>query len=155
MGIGLQQLMGCADELLEPARFSDYCPNGLQVEGRARVENLVSGVTACQGLIDAAVELGADAILVHHGLFWSGDEQVLRGMKKRRVAALLAADISLLAYHLPLDAHPEFGNNATLARLLEIEVEGSLEPGNPASVGNVGSFSDPLPIVPASCRAFP
>jgi dinuclear metal center YbgI/SA1388 family protein len=152
MSITLQQLVDSLDEVLQPQCFRDYCPNGLQVEGRPELQNLVTGVTACQDLIDAAIELEADAVLVHHGLFWNGDSVVLAGMKKRRVAALLRHDISLLAYHLPLDAHPEFGNNASLARLLEIDVEGVLEPGNPESVGNVGSFARPLPVEEVMAR---
>jgi dinuclear metal center YbgI/SA1388 family protein len=146
MGIKLQQVVKHLDQLLRPEHFNDYCPNGLQVEGRRELDTLVTGVTACQELIDAAIDARADAILVHHGLFWKGEDMVLTGMKKRRVAALLQHDVSLLAYHLPLDAHPELGNNASLARLLEIEVEGTLEPDNPSAVGNIGHFERALPI---------
>jgi dinuclear metal center YbgI/SA1388 family protein len=103
------------DGLLEPARFRDYCPNGLQVEGRAALQRIVCGVTASQALIDAAVERKADAILVHHGWFWKGEDGRVTGFRKRRLQTLLAHDISLFAYHLPLDAHPELGNNAQLA----------------------------------------
>lgn len=101
--------------LLEVARFKDYGPNGLQVEGRPAIRKLVSGVTASLALIEAASDAGADALLVHHGLFWRGQDGRVTGWMKRRLAALLARDISLFAYHLPLDAHPEFGNNAQLA----------------------------------------
>jgi dinuclear metal center YbgI/SA1388 family protein len=152
MSLALRELLESLDELLQPRRFKDYCPNGLQLEGRPGVKKLVTGVTACQELIDAAIELEADAVLVHHGLFWTGDSAVLTGMKKRRVAALLRHDISLLAYHLPLDAHPEFGNNASLARLLQIDVEGVLEPDNPESVGNIGRFERPLSIAEVMTR---
>ena len=104
------------NQLLMADRFKDYGPNGLQVEGKASVCKLVSGVTASLALIDAAIEAGADAILVHHGLFWRGHDGRLTGWLKARVARLLAHDISLFAYHLPLDAHPEWGNNAQLGQ---------------------------------------
>ena len=100
--------------LLGVERFSDYCPNGLQVEGERQVRRLLSGVTASQRFIEAAVEADADALLVHHGFFWKGEPAPLTGIKGRRIRALMRADISLLAYHLPLDAHPELGNNRQL-----------------------------------------
>jgi dinuclear metal center YbgI/SA1388 family protein len=109
---------------LEGTRFRDYCPNGLQVEGRESVRKLVCGVTSSLALIEAAVEAKADAILVHHGLFWKGDDMRLTGAKKRRVELLVKNDISLYAYHLPLDAHPEMGNNAALARRLGFTITG-------------------------------
>nr|MBL8454969.1 Nif3-like dinuclear metal center hexameric protein [Zoogloeaceae bacterium] len=105
------------DELLEPARFKDYCPNGLQVEGRAEVARVLCGVTACQALLDHAVSGNFDALFVHHGYFWRSEDGRVTGIRKRRLATLLANDISLLAYHLPLDAHPELGNNAQLGAL--------------------------------------
>lgn len=108
------------DSVLEPWRFKDYCPNGLQVEGRADIRRIVTGVTASAALIDAAIALQADAILVHHGYFWKNEDPRVLGMKKSRLAQLLAHDINLIAYHLPLDAHPTLGNNATLARVLGI-----------------------------------
>src|SRR5574343_513643 len=103
---------------LEPTRFKDYGPNGLQVEGRAEVNRLVCGVTASLALIDAAIEVGADAILVHHGLFWRGQDGRVTGWMRQRLSRLLAHDINLYAYHLPLDAHPEWGNNAQCAQRL-------------------------------------
>ena len=103
------------DGLLQPERLRDYCPNGLQVEGRSSVRRIVTGVTACQALIDVAIERRVDAILVHHGYFWRGDDSRITGVRKQRIASLLRHDINLLAYHLPLDAHPELGNNAQLA----------------------------------------
>lgn len=106
------------DGLLEAARFHDYCPNGLQVEGRAEVRRVVCGVTASQALIDAALERSADALLVHHGWFWKNEDGRVTGFRKRRLQTLLTHDISLFAYHLPLDAHPELGNNAQLAARL-------------------------------------
>lgn len=103
------------DQLLESGRFRDYCPNGLQVEGKAEVRRLVAGVTASQALLDAAVAAGADTVLVHHGWFWKNEDGRLTGFRRRRMATLLGHDINLIAYHLPLDAHPQLGNNAQLA----------------------------------------
>ena len=124
--------------------ISDYCPNGLQVEGKAQIKRIISGVTASQALIDAAIELQADAILVHHGYFWKGEDQPIVGMKQRRIKALLANDINLLAYHLPLDVHPEVGNNVQLAQRLGLTVTGPLEPDNPRNVGLIGELDRPL-----------
>ena len=121
----LSELVAYTDRLLAVENFSDYCPNGLQVEGRSEVRTLVGGVTACQALLDAAVERGADAVLVHHGYFWKGENPRIVGMKQRRLATLLRHDLSLIAYHLPLDAHPELGNNAQLARVLGLTVTGT------------------------------
>jgi len=112
----IDELSHFCDDFLDAASFDDYCPNGLQVEGRAELRKLVTGVTACQALIDSALEEGVDAILVHHGFFWKGESQVLTGVKGRRIKALMRADVSLLAYHLPLDAHPGVGNNAEIGR---------------------------------------
>ncbi len=114
----LQDLVSYCDTLLDSTAFEDYCPNGLQVEAGVEVLRLVSGVTASQALIDAAVAVEADALLVHHGFFWKGEPAPLRGMKGRRIATLFRHGISLLAYHLPLDAHEELGNNARLARVI-------------------------------------
>ncbi|MDN5754048.1 MAG: Nif3-like dinuclear metal center hexameric protein [Nitrosospira sp.] len=114
----LNELEIYLNQLLDVTHFCDYCPNGLQVEGRNEVSELVSGVTASFDLLQAAVTAGANAVLVHHGYFWRGEDQCLISMKRRRIALLMAHDISLLAYHLPLDAHPEFGNNAQLAHRL-------------------------------------
>ena len=117
-GVSRQALLQAFDGLLQPERFKDYGPNGLQVEGRDKVRRIVSGVTASLALIEAAVDLQADAIFVHHGLFWRGQDARVTGWMKRRLALLLGKDINLFAYHLPLDAHPELGNNAQLGRLL-------------------------------------
>jgi dinuclear metal center YbgI/SA1388 family protein len=105
---------------LDITRFRDFCPNGLQVEGRAKIKMLVSGVTASVALLEAAIEKGADAILVHHGYFWRGEDARVIGQKHKRLKMLLTSDINLFAYHLPLDMHPEFGNNAQLARQLDL-----------------------------------
>ena len=112
------------DELLEAARFRDYCPNGLQVEGRAEVRRIVCGVSASQALLDEAVRRQADAVLAHHGWFWRGEDSRVTGHRRTRMATLLAHDISLFAYHLPLDAHGELGNNAQLAKRLGWTVTG-------------------------------
>lgn len=134
------------NKLLNIGKFRDYAPNGLQVEGRAEVTRIVTGVTASQALLDAAVEYGADAVLVHHGYFWKGEAPVIRGMKKQRIATLIQHDISLLGYHLPLDAHPELGNNAQLAMLLGIRNEGVMDERELQSVGNIGSVSEPVSL---------
>ena len=112
------------DRLLQPERFRDYSPNGLQVQGRAEIHRVVTGVSASLALIDAALAVNADAILVHHGLFWRGQDGRVTGWMKQRLARLLAHDINLLAYHLPLDAHPQLGNNAQLAHLLGLSIKG-------------------------------
>ncbi|CQJ48972.1 type 2 GTP cyclohydrolase I [Yersinia rohdei] len=127
---------------LNIAAFQDYAPNGLQVEGREDVRRIVTGVTASQALLDAAVEQQADAILVHHGYFWKNEPSVVRGMKRNRLKTLLTNDINLYGYHLPLDAHPELGNNAQLAKLLDIHVLGEIEPLLP-----YGEFEKPLNAV--------
>lgn len=113
-----QQLLQTFDTLLQPERFKDYGPNGLQVEGRPQVGKLVSGVTASLALIEAAVGAGADAILVHHGLFWRGHDGRITGWLRQRLGLLMQHNINLFAYHLPLDAHPELGNNAQLGQHL-------------------------------------
>ncbi|WP_404339432.1 Nif3-like dinuclear metal center hexameric protein [Pseudoalteromonas mariniglutinosa] len=131
------------NEILKPELIKDFCPNGLQVEGNDDVKKIVTGVTASQALIDAAIAIGADTLLVHHGYFWKGEASVITGMKKHRVAALLANDINLFAYHLPLDIHPEIGNNVQLAQLLDIEIETGLEPTS-NSVAMKGRLKTPL-----------
>ena len=144
MAVALSTLVAEADQYLQASRISDYCPNGLQVEGRPQVSRIVSGVTASQALIDAALEAEADLILVHHGYFWRGEDARVVGMKQRRLRSLLVNDLNLLAYHLPLDVHPEVGNNVQLARRLGIEVEGPLVPEDPKVVGLAGSLPAPM-----------
>lgn len=144
MAVALSTFVKEADRFLNAGKISDYCPNGLQVEGRPQVQRIVSGVTASQAFLDAAVEAGADLVLVHHGYFWKNEDPRVIGIKQRRLKTLLGNDISLLAYHLPLDVHPEVGNNVQLARVLGLSVEGPLEPDNPRSVGLVGSLAMPL-----------
>lgn len=141
--VNLRELVAYTDDLLEVYRFKDYCPNGLQVEGRSAVSRLISGVTASQALIDAAIAKKADAILVHHGYFWQGEDARIVGLKRSRIHALLNADISLIAYHLPLDAHPVYGNNAQLGERLGFKVEGQFGNSEPA-IGWYGSLSSPM-----------
>jgi dinuclear metal center YbgI/SA1388 family protein len=119
-----EELTRYLDDLLESARYRDYCPNGLQVEGRGEVKRVVAGVSASQALVDAAIERGADTLLVHHGWFWRGEDGRVTGIRKTRLQALLKHDINLIAYHLPLDGHVEFGNNAQLAKRLGWIAEG-------------------------------
>ncbi|MFP4682229.1 MAG: Nif3-like dinuclear metal center hexameric protein [Ectothiorhodospira sp.] len=139
--VDLDHLVRHLDALLNVEAFSDYSPNGLQVQGGPRVGRLVSGVTASQALIEAAVAREADALLVHHGYFWKGEDARITGLKRRRLGLLLAHDISLIAYHLPLDAHPELGNNARLGQLLGCIAEGPLRPDG---IGCVGRLDTPL-----------
>jgi dinuclear metal center YbgI/SA1388 family protein len=149
MAISLTALVEEANRYLNALRISDYCPNGLQVEGRPQVSRIVSGVTASLELVEAAIEAEADVLLVHHGYFWKGENPCVSGMKQRRLKALLSNDVSLLAYHLPLDVHPDVGNNVQLAARLGITVEGPLEPDNPRTVGLIGSLAEAM-----SARAF-
>lgn len=113
---------------LNVVAFQDHAPNGLQVEGCTHVKRIVTGVTACQELLDSALKQQADAIIVHHGYFWKNDILVICGMKRQRLKTLLVNDINLYSYHLPLDAHPVLGNNAQLAQVLGIQVIGQVEP---------------------------
>lgn len=112
------ELVDYLDAILSPQTINDYCPNGLQIQGSEQINHIVTGVTASQALIDKAIELCADAILVHHGYFWKNETQVIKGMKYRRIKALMLNDLNLLAYHLPLDIHATLGNNAQLGKLL-------------------------------------
>ncbi len=140
-----EELTAHLAELLEIDRFADYGPNGLQVEGRPQVQRIVSGVTASLALIEAAIELKADALLVHHGLFWRGQDGRVTGWMKQRLAALLKNDLNLLAYHLPLDAHPRLGNNAQLGARLGLAVEGSFGDKGLGCIGTVAGDGRSLP----------
>jgi len=137
------------DALLEAGRFKDYGPNGLQVEGRAEIGHIVCGVTASLDLIDAAIAAKADAILVHHGLFWRGQDGRVTGWMKQRLARLLAADINLFAYHLPLDAHPELGNNAQLGRQFGWAADARF---GEQDLGFVGSLAAPQSLAEMSAH---
>ena len=134
-----QQLLQAFDALLQPDRFKDFGPNGLQVEGKREIRCIVSGVTASRALIESAIEAKADAIFVHHGLFWRGQDGRVTGWMKQRLALLLAHDINLFAYHLPLDAHPELGNNAQLGRQLGLTASSCF---GEQSLGFLGERSD-------------
>lgn len=140
----LNELVDYCDTLLDVSAYQDYCPNGLQVEGRGEVRRIVTGVTACQALIDAAIAREADLILVHHGYFWKGEPAPITGMKQRRIKALLEHGISLLAYHLPLDGHPELGNNAQLAQRWQVAVAGRFGQGPNGGLGMSGVLDTPL-----------
>ena len=131
----LNELRDYNASLLQTGLFKDYCPNGLQVEGRTEVRRIATAVTASQHVLDQAVAWGADAILVHHGYFWRSEDAAITGIKKRRIAQLLRNDVSLLAYHLPLDAHPELGNNAQLGKLLGLAEQGRFGEQNIACFG--------------------
>ncbi len=146
-GVDRDELVAYLADLLDPDQGKDYCPNGLQVEGRPRIRRLITGVSACLELFEAARRAGADAVLVHHGIFWDGSPMTLTGMQARRVRELIAGDVNLLAYHLPLDRHPELGNNALAMdafglverqpfaahRGQEIGFKGRFEPAIPAA----------------------
>jgi len=134
-----QDITEFCDDYLSAASFQDYCPNGLQVDGGAAINHIVTGVTASEALIDAAIKIGADAILVHHGYFWKGEPAPITGMKGKRIRKLMQHGISLIAYHLPLDAHPEIGNNAILARDLGLTITEALYPTEARPVGNIAT----------------
>lgn len=136
------------NQTLSPDRFKDYAPNGLQVEGKKEIKRVVTGVTASQALIDAAVEYGADAIFVHHGYFWKGESPVIVGMKYKRISTLIKNDINLYAYHLPLDAHPVLGNNAGLADAIGLSNRVGLQSGVSIeeAIGVVGELREPMSV---------
>lgn len=141
--VQLKDLVNYSNNVLEIERFHDYCPNGLQVEGKTEVKKIISGVTACQALIDAAIKEKADVLLVHHGYFWKGEDARIIGLKYKRIQRLIESGINLVGYHLPLDAHPLYGNNAKLAELLDLDVAGSFPPEKDA-VGMYGTLKTPL-----------
>ncbi|MDP2102835.1 MAG: Nif3-like dinuclear metal center hexameric protein [Methylotenera sp.] len=118
--VRINELTHYTQQLMQVERFKDYCPNGLQVEGRAEIRKIVTGVTASMALLEAGYLAGADLILVHHGYFWKNEDARILGIKRKRIAYLLKYDLNLMAYHLPLDAHAELGNNVQLGRVLGI-----------------------------------
>jgi dinuclear metal center YbgI/SA1388 family protein len=142
--ITLNELVDYLNTELDIDRFQDYCPNGLQVEGRQEIETLVSGVSASMALLEAAIAAGADAILVHHGYFWKGEDNRITGMKRRRLQRLLESETSLIAYHLPLDAHPVLGNNTQLARVLGFAASGSFGPDGGMELAQCGELEQDL-----------
>jgi len=139
----LSDIVAFSDELLNVSQFKDYCPNGLQIEGNLTVKKIVSGVTASQAIINGAVELNADLVLVHHGFFWRGESSAIVGIKKKRIHALLQNNISLLAYHLPLDAHKLCGNNAQLIERLSLKVITSFG-GDGSDIGLIAETETPI-----------
>ena len=139
----LNELRDYNASLLQTGLFKDYCPNGVQVEGRAEVQRIATGVTASQQVLDEAIAWGADAVLVHHGYFWRNEDATITGIKKRRIAQLLRNDVSLLTYHLPLDAHAELGNNAQLGKLLGLVAQGRF---GEQSIAWLGELERPQPL---------
>lgn len=127
------------NQLLDISRFHDYCPNGLQVEGCSNIHTVISGVTASFDLLQAAVAAKADAVLVHHGYFWRGEDMRITGMKSRRIALLMTHQINLFAYHLPLDIHPQLGNNAVLGKKLELIETGRFGDQDIAALGELST----------------
>ncbi len=146
MTVNRQELEKYLNTFLKADAFRDCCPNGLQIQGREEISLVVTGVTASLELIQAAADLGADAIMVHHGLFWRGDPQGIRGMLYHRVAPLIRAGISLFAYHLPLDAHPDLGNNVLLARELEIIQDGWCDDDSPFPMVGLGHLPEEMTL---------
>lgn len=142
----LTEITHYTDKYLSIGGFKDYCPNGLQVEGKQDVGKVATAVTASLSIIEQAKEWGADCLLVHHGYFWKNERAQVVGMKKRRLQALLSADISLLAYHLPLDAHPVVGNNVQIAHRLGISNLEPLQKSSKAPIGNVGMLDTPIDV---------
>lgn len=139
----LADIIASLNALLEPQKYHDYAPNGLQVEGRHEVRRIVTGVTACLDLIEAAHERSADMILVHHGWFWKREDVRITGVRYKRIASLLAADMNLAAYHLPLDDHPELGNNVLLGRTLGFIADGRFGEDD---LGWIGQPEEELPV---------
>ena len=140
------ELLSYLETLLEPNRFQDYCPNGLQVEGQEQVHTLVTGVTASQALIEAALDVGADTIIVHHGYFWRGEDPRVIGVKHKRLKQLLLNNVNLLAYNLPLDAHPSLGNNVQLSELLGFEVDGRISGTGDPALAMCGCLAEPQSV---------
>ncbi len=152
-GASCADVLASLNALLQPERFKDHGPNGLQVEGRPQVRKLVSGVTASLALIEAAIQEQADAILVHHGLFWRGQDGCVTGWMKKRLSRLLAHDVNLFAYHLPLDAHPQLGNNAQLAQRLNVRLDPAAGPTQRFGEQALGFLGDCAPCTAAEFAA--
>lgn len=140
----LNDLIQWCDTTLQASQFKDYCPNGLQIEGKSEVDILVSSTTASLQAIETALDLKADALIVHHGYFWKGEPSPLTGLKGKRIKQLMHANVSLIAYHLPLDAHPDLGNNAALAELLGIQITGALDSTERFPIGNIGELAQAI-----------
>ena len=134
----LTEIIQWCNQTLKTHEFKDYAPNGLQIEGNAEVKKILCAVTASQDAIDAAIEQNADLLLVHHGYFWKGEPYPITGMRGKRIKALIQHDISLVGYHLPLDAHPTLGNNVAIAEILGLEHLEALDPSERYPIGNIG-----------------
>lgn len=146
MSISQNELEKYLNNLLNSHEFSDYCPNGLQVDAGQHIKHIITGVTACEALIDEAITQNAQAILVHHGYFWKGEPAPLVGMKGKRIRKLMQHGISLFAYHLPLDAHPTLGNNAQLAKTLNLQpIEPAFFYGKTA-IGSIAKLVEPMNV---------
>jgi len=142
--VQINELLEYSNNMLEISNFKDYCPNGLQVEGRREINSLITGVTASAALLDAAIEKQTDAILVHHGYFWKNGDMRIIGMKKNRLHKLLTTDTNLIAYHLPLDAHTLYGNNVQLGQLLGITAQGSFGEDGEPGLALYGELATPM-----------
>lgn len=140
----LQEILQWCNDTLKTPEFKDYAPNGLQIEGKAEVKKILCAVTASQEAIDAAIAQQADLLLVHHGYFWKGEPYPITGMRGKRIKALIQNDISLVAYHLPLDSHPTLGNNAAIADILELEIFEALDASERHPIGNIGYLKQAL-----------
>ena len=142
----LAELVAYCNHYLAVDEFKDYCPNGLQIEGKQEVQKIVCGVTACEALIERAIELDADALLVHHGFFWKNEKPQLTGIKGRKIKRLMQHDISLLAYHLPLDAHPKVGNNVQLNQFFNTQIKGDFYSYQGKSIALYGDLEQAVTI---------
>jgi len=140
----LQEIIQWCDRTLKSHEFKDYAPNGLQIEGKSEVKKILCAVTASQDAIDAAIAQKADLLLVHHGYFWKGEAYPITGMRGKRIKSLIQNDISLVAYHLPLDSHPTLGNNAEIARILGLDNIEALDPYERNPIGNIGYLKTPI-----------
>lgn len=140
----LSEIIRWCDQTLKSHEFKDYAPNGLQIEGKSEVKKILCAVTASQSAIEAAIEQQADLLLVHHGYFWKGEPYPITGMRGKRIKSMIQHDISLLAYHLPLDSHPTLGNNAAIADLLGLQQIEALDPSERNPIGNTGYLLKPM-----------
>ncbi len=132
------------DQILQPEAIADYCPNGLQVAGTRTINKIVTGVSACQQLIDAAIAADADALLVHHGFFWKHEDPCIVGAKHQRLSALLQHGMAMYAYHLPLDVHKEYGNNVQLAKRLHFNIAGTMDASGIPGIVFHGTLATPM-----------
>lgn len=156
--VKINELTHYTQQLMQVERFKDYCPNGLQVEGRSEIRKIVSGVTASMALLETAQQEGADLILVHHGYFWRSEDARVVGMKRNRIAFLLKHDLNLMAYHLPLDAHAEFGNNVQLGKVLGFSPQAYAGESNLVANTELGSamrIADLLVLIESKLKRVP